>query len=646
MKTNRYLLAIVCFFYNFSLGNSVSIASGDGTLLNYERADTGGITYDQCIVEKREILAKEGDSQLGKHVNEYVQKILGVGVNSKKHINLVSSIPSLVVPRDYVSSEFSLSYLVKHILSSNEKSKEKIDQTSIINFLSPLLPQESRWWPSGYSIEQDKVEEFFDPDNENYLDLVAIVNRIDAARVQVDTCGEVRFIFSKKPLDEGANEGNNYYLIFESAIRNPYLEKHSEVGQIGSISVGIPSDCFTIAKDWLNLSASESKAQLTIDVMSFINKYPEFFDWRSFGKYGKGKVAAHMDNLDGGDGWILRQWKIGDQDQSLKLLDSNLSTTLPLEEPFKSRYESSTEFTLKTFPSLAFSELNPQTAFLFKNLTIQEFIINNIFGIENYYLNLPYKIIGYSQEIDLGFVKEYKKHLDTYAKYRPLSLGFLTGEMLANRLNASTCSGCHKTSSTNLIAGGNVKWPVTNFVHFFHDGSLSDALISYFLPFRKEIFINLLCQDGLRKIAEPLENYKTKREQYISSFKSESLDMNRYYSLMFDNKMDHKVQVDKLQLANQLLVWPLNQKVDDPKSKYQFLNFSTPKHRNIMIDTDYYQTMTTAYLTNLESLHSATFSYESAIQLKQLGKELISLNNTYQPYIHANGIYRFQLEPH
>jgi hypothetical protein len=67
----------------------------------------------------------------------------------------------------------------------------------------------------------------------------------------------------------------------------------------------------------------------------------------------------------------------------------------------------------------------------------------------------------------------------------------VTAEMLVNRAGAISCAGCHAFSNDVVIAeptpGNFIRWPLSNgFTHVAHDGLLSDALRSFFLPARQQ----------------------------------------------------------------------------------------------------------------------------------------------------------------
>jgi hypothetical protein len=75
----------------------------------------------------------------------------------------------------------------------------------------------------------------------------------------------------------------------------------------------------------------------------------------------------------------------------------------------------------------------------------------------------------------------------------------LTVDNVLDRATTQTCAGCHRLSAFTDLGGSVGAWPNDNFfVHVDESGSLSDALVNEFLPFRKRVlddFIAARC-DG------------------------------------------------------------------------------------------------------------------------------------------------------
>jgi hypothetical protein len=315
---------------------------------------------------------------------------------------------------------------------------------------------------------------------------IGLFNRFDQAPENGAHCGEHRIVYAKQSGITSTSDRN--LLIFEAVLANP----HPQQGLKG---------CQQIADTWAdlsNLSSPSARADVLEDF---------YFDGQglvgpvisvdNFGSnaLGAGQIRTNQFS-NTTTGWSLREFKL------TRTCTGQTCTAL--------------RFTPVTNKNNAYGPLfAPGTAPA--TIAFQAFFPSQVAGLAAD--SIPQLDIGISDTFNTAqsqasgataLEMKYPEHFGTGASTLRSALetqlsvlgSALTPDEIVVRAQALSCAGCHRLSN-NAVLGGGLSWPPSlGFTHVTEretevvDGEtrfrLSDALNSFFLPARKQIFEDFL----------------------------------------------------------------------------------------------------------------------------------------------------------
>lgn len=316
---------------------------------------------------------------------------------------------------------------------------------------------------------------------------IGLFNRFDQAPENGAHCGEYRIVYAKQSGIASTSDRN--LLIFEAALPNP----HPQQGLKG---------CQQIVDTWADLS----------DVSSLSARADALEDFYFDGQGSVGPVIS-VDNFGNnalGVGQI-RTNQFSNTSTGWSLREFKLSRTCTAQGCTALR------FTPVTNKNNAFGPLFAAGSSLASAPAFQAFFPSQVAGLAAG--SVPQLDIGMSDSFNTGqsqasgttaLEMKYPDHFGTgpstlrSALQSQLStLGStLTPDDIVVRAQALSCAGCHRLNN-NVALGGGLTWPASlGFTHVTERETelvggetrfrLSDALVSFFLPARKQIIEDFL----------------------------------------------------------------------------------------------------------------------------------------------------------
>ena len=467
---------------------------------------------------------------------------------------------------------FSFSRTIGAILKSAGQPDDPAARTTFLRTMIASLDNDGQALLNPYSAVVVSVDDRFLPDGddgtgEGSLDPsrllnaddaefgvkpLALFNRLDLAPSTFEHCGEYRIVYA---IPNGGFE-KRFLLIFEAMLPNPHFKTGDPVAS--------EAGCRPVAEFWAGLRdvpGADDAAKLTerakrlsqfyydgaVEAQPDLEAFEPVVSFHHYGgDGGRGQVRANM-FFEGG--WQLREWltplTVGpngptvafvpetvkdnpiselylDDVKATALGQANIeSTILAFHADFIEHFGTEVQDHLLVERSQKFRDLrNRLLEFDLGGLDEDDLLVTTIgLGSSKRFddfqshsnpdpdIDEPSKTAG----------PKFRKMLDLLLS-RPeqvpgadQGLNKQTTQILLNRAEAGTCSGCHQTAPREGIAfspavvkvkpnGTEVFWPdvvagVPGFVHVDEDRNLSVALEEHFLPVRRYMMGLHLCKD-------------------------------------------------------------------------------------------------------------------------------------------------------
>ncbi|ROS05686.1 hypothetical protein EDC56_1233 [Sinobacterium caligoides] len=329
---------------------------------------------------------------------------------------------------------------------------------------------------------------------------LGLFNRFDLASESGNHCGEYRVAFG------GELNSGRFFVIFEAQYPNPQPAQ----GLAG---------CAPVVDFWASLDALSSEAALAKLQSFYMNgidhkgvSLPAAIDFDHFSAgHGQVRVNAFVTRV-----WQLREFRTGldesgvDTEFTVDTVKSN-----PLAELYKSqgsvtknqqaadtlRDDFRSDFLLDMLPQLLAPELKGRTAArdIINGIRLDNDDKYNEFQSSSDESDAV-RVIAATDFITDADINEFLNN--ALATDASTDHG-ITRDMLLNRADAMSCGGCHKTTDNRDIAKG-VKWPISagpfGFVHISEGHTLSPALLEQFLPARKMVMADYICNAPKAKV--------------------------------------------------------------------------------------------------------------------------------------------------
>ncbi len=307
----------------------------------------------------------------------------------------------------------------------------------------------------------------------------AVFNRFDLSASSGEHCGEYRIIYHK---NTGAGR---FFLIFEAQYPNPEPSKGS-------------AGCYAVVDFWQKVG-QKTKAQALVELEKFFYQglehegvnLPAVVNFTHY-THETGQIRSNQ-FVDGP--WQLREFKTDIDTNGKAILAADTVKDNPLKQLFDNEQnsESNELKALRTYFNNDFDNHyidNLLTPEKHTNNPDASSIINGFgLGSDNHYNEFQ---SDSSSSDNTANPRNTTLGSAINNKLDELSLSSYTPQMIRNRAEAMSCSGCHQNSNGAEVAP-NVNWPNSGFfVHVNERGSLSSALTEQFLPARAKLLKNYL----------------------------------------------------------------------------------------------------------------------------------------------------------
>ncbi|WP_437733270.1 hypothetical protein [Sorangium sp. So ce1335] len=345
----------------------------------------------------------------------------------------------------------------------------------------------------------------FDPDSPDFMEPLAVVNRLDLAPQDGAHCGEYRIVYGKK----SAGQADRNLIIFEAQLQNP----HPECGVAA---------CLPVAELWARLPTLDA-AQRAEELERFFTVglveagfgpvlHPDNFAdavHGPAGRRGTGQIRTNQfmgnpgapDQVQAGQDWQLHDFKLAKtvgpsgeprlyikpvpvkENPFAELFGTNFDPDDPRGASFMDDFIESVDKLTTLSPDINDIQLKGSTQDLYN---AGESIVrsDNDYALQ---LDPPFNFppnIELRDRIQAELVR-----LGRDTLFSPVDV--------AARATTQSCAGCHQLSDGASLGNG-VTWPRKEpekpvdeqefrFVHVREDGELSQALTHSFLPHRDGI---------------------------------------------------------------------------------------------------------------------------------------------------------------
>jgi hypothetical protein len=314
---------------------------------------------------------------------------------------------------------------------------------------------------------------------------VGLFNRFDLAPANGSNCGEYRIVYAMT--ESNATVSGRAFLIFEATLPNPT----PSAGKVG---------CLPVAKFWQSLTSDASEASRAAKLERFyitggaIAGFPPVVRAQHYGlangataAFGAGQVRTNffVDNQQ----WHLREFKlrkacsVATDPATCRLRFDHVTVKAnPADELFAGTHARSAAFR-GTLPGLV--------------RTLRATTISGIGMATGDQFNTFESISQPGADGAVLYSGLANAAARTAIQTELTALGStLTVNNILDRATTQTCAGCHQSSNGRALGGG-LTWPSSAFfVHITESRSLSQALVSQFLPRRRAVleqFINASC---------------------------------------------------------------------------------------------------------------------------------------------------------
>lgn len=308
----------------------------------------------------------------------------------------------------------------------------------------------------------------------------AIFNRFDLADANGAHCGEYRIIYHQALPEPSVL--NRFFVIFEAQYPNPL----PHLGLAG---------CMPIAEFWASLNNHPAPLEnlerffyrgLTLPNINM----PPVIDFRHYSRRtGQIRTNNFVNNED--FIWQLREFKTAIRPEGV-VLNMDTVKANPLSELYTGQSLLATQYQTDFLTVYMNDLLSPEITSQNKD---QTGVITSIFlSNDNAYNEFQSDSTpGRDEPLLLASTTFQQSIQEQLSSHTNESIQALTSEMILNRAGAMSCGGCHEYSTGKEISPG-VLWPNSNgFVQVSESGAISPALNDHFLPKRKEILTDFLC---------------------------------------------------------------------------------------------------------------------------------------------------------
>lgn len=317
---------------------------------------------------------------------------------------------------------------------------------------------------------------------------VGLFNHFDLADPGGADCGEYRIVYAR---DSTATFGGPMFLIFEARMPNP----NPSQGVVGCVEVA------DFWRDLANLPDAAAK-QAALEEFYFGNPATGDEGVINFENFS-GDLGQIRTNFFTDRPWQLREFKTGVVGGVPELFADPVNDS-PLAQFFDERFDpASVGMDPVQYDALRADFLAAFTGTMFDRLVAPELANGGqtpdaLTLINSIGLGAPHEFVEFQSDADFADDLEGQTTGSVRAlvqtRLDELQLGQLTPEHILNRANAMTCGGCHQSAVGNDIAP-NVQWPASlSFFHISETGDISDALKDAFIPARRRILEDYLCE--------------------------------------------------------------------------------------------------------------------------------------------------------
>jgi hypothetical protein len=352
---------------------------------------------------------------------------------------------------------------------------------------------------------------------------VGLFNRFDTAPLDGSHCGEYRIVYANPgDAQDSSLQGfpNRFLTIFEAAIPNPLP------------SEGI-NGCLPIAKFWASLANGKNSTDLTSEekvaaVAQLEKFYYQGIETEYFGQPITIGPVVKFEHYQSPLGqvrtnefltfrWQLREFRTALDGNGKAIFKVDTVKNNALAELFNTQasFNQGSTSNIEIFESLRVEFQNTLKSDLLSQLTLPDATAQNSFELLNLInLNVPNRFNEFQSEAqntsdDVSLPTNTDQTLRNDITNALVQINdalgnssannnLLTQQHIFNRIEATTCGGCHQLSNSKVVgvtgSGEDIRWPRTSgFVHINEEGALSPALIDTFLPARETVLKNFIC---------------------------------------------------------------------------------------------------------------------------------------------------------
>ena len=420
----------------------------------------------------------------------------------KKPKQPVAVSDAAVVVRNFdpdLTNRFSFARTIGKILTTagiadTPASREALVRTMVLSFNSNQFtnPMSGLAMPIGPRGSDAGVPaaDLLNPTSANGLKPIGLFNRLDLAPADWSDCGEHRIVYAG---------GNRMFFIFEAKLPNP----DPAAGKQG---------CRAVAQRWHDIgTANPAQRNQLLDEFYYtgLSGFRSVVDFLNYGSF-LGQVRT---NILGQGPWQLREFRVlavapGQVAFDPAPVASNPLSSFykdnpigaPLEQSLRSQFQA--QFASAYLNNLRNIDENEPAATT--DAQFRQKLMNGLGGGFEFQFNefqsntqAPGEMPGATAGTAIKTAIP-----DNWAS--PVGTRTIAEAQMLNRAGALTCAGCHGLSSGQTIGtfnGAPIAWPNVasgGFVHISEavDGSgnhlISDALASFFIPFRRAITDDVL----------------------------------------------------------------------------------------------------------------------------------------------------------
>lgn len=304
-----------------------------------------------------------------------------------------------------------------------------------------------------------------------------LFNRFDLTAADGSHCGEHRIVYHF----EGASAGSRFLMIFEAQYPNP------------SPSKGL-AGCVPVADFWASLDVAANAVELAEQFFyeGIVHNGVELAPVVQFNNYMAGSGQVRTNNFIESP-WQLREFRTGTDSQGDTTFLMDTVKTNPLTELYG-------EFSNPQSPEALLAEAF-KTEFL--NIYIEELLKPELTGATDVINNLNMTVddrfnefqstVSISDELRSHANSDFRAGIDNKIIELLGPDSGVSGINVLLRAESTTCHGCHQSTVDMPIAPGVVFPRSEGFVHIDERGNLSRALTNHFLPQRKAVLEDFLC---------------------------------------------------------------------------------------------------------------------------------------------------------